>query len=180
MGNFLIRTIIRSMFILTSRERALSRAGGFIHKYDNLAEGLNLEAGQQSIKVPPMPGIDEDMRKWSFYMIIEHNNIVNKSISTTIRQLVNGEPLSGAASIDPKKDVMPSESAGEEQLQTFRHSVIDHIQTIRGLRRLRGTKSAPHMIFGDFDAHKWNCMFTFHLGLHYRQAEYVVRQLKVF
>lgn len=167
------------MFILTSRERAVSQADDFIYKYNKLAEGLGVEAGQRSIEVPPMQGIDEDMRRWSFYMILQHNNIVNRSISTTIRQLVNGEPLSGAASIDPKKDVMPSESAGEEQLQSFRHSVTDHVQMIRSLGRLRGTKTAPHMIFGDFDAHKWTCMFSFHLGLHYRQAKYVARQAKV-
>jgi hypothetical protein len=39
---------------------------------------------------------------------------------------------------------------------------------------LRGTGTSPHPVFGDFDAHKWNCMFTFHLGLHLPQAEYVV------
>lgn len=179
MVNIFIRTIVRSMFILTSRERALSQAAAFVQKYDSLAEGLFPEAGQRPVEVPPMQGIDEDMRRWSFYMILEHNNIVNRSISATIGQLVTGEPLSGAAAIDPKKDVMPSESAGEEQLQSFRHSVTDHVRMIMGLGRLRGTKTSPHMIFGDFDAHKWNCMFPFHLSLHYRQAEYVVRRLKV-
>ena len=175
----LTRTTVRSMFILTSRKQAISRTLSFLLKYIQLAEGLSPEGGQRSMEVPPMRGVDEDMRRWSFYMILEHNAIVNRSISAITRQLVNGETLSGAAAIDPKKDVMPSESAGEEQLKLFRDSVTDHLEMIGGLGKLRGTKTAPHMIFGDFDAHKWNCMFYFHLGLHYKQAEYVINQLKL-
>ena len=108
-------------------------------------------------------------------MILEHNSIVNRSISATIQQLVQGGPLSGAAAIDPKKDVMPSQSAAEEQLQEFKNSVNEHVAVVTSLRKLRGSKTAPHPIFGDFDAHKWNCMFSFHLRLHYKQAQHVVR-----
>jgi hypothetical protein len=50
---------------------------------------------------------------------------------------------------------------------------------VKGLERLRGTETAHHPIFGDFDAHKWNCMFSFHLGLHHKQAVHVVRVLNV-
>ena len=175
-----IKIFVRSMFLLTSSKRALLQAKDFLTRYHNLTENMSVEAGQQSVEVPPMRGVDEDMRKWSFYMILEHNVIVNRSISATIRQLYNSEPLRGAAAIDPKKDVMPSESAGGEQLQLFRDSVTDHVTMIKGLGRLRGTKTAPHMIFGDFDAHKWNCMFSFHLGLHYKQAEYVVNHVKAY
>ena len=178
MTNFLIKKTVRMLFVFTSRQRAIIQAKGFLKKYDRLAEGLNPENGQIKIEVPAMRGIDEDMRRWSFYMILEHNSIVNRSISATIRHLVHGEPLSGAATIDPKIDVMPSEAAGVEQLQSFRESVNLHVKMAKDLRGLRGTKTMPHMIFGDFDAHKWNCMFSFHLGLHYKQAEYVVRGVK--
>lgn len=166
MNKIFIRTIIRSIFLLTSRERVISQANSFIRKYSSLAKGLTLEAGQLSTEVPPMRGVDEDMRRWSFYMILEHNAVVNTSISTTIRQLVNGEPLSGAAFIGPKKDVMPSESADEEQLLLFRTSVTDHVEMIKGLGRLRRTKTTSHIIFGDFDAHKWQL----HVHFSFRPA----------
>ena len=178
MSNFFIKKIVRTLFVFTSRQRAITQAEGFLEKYTRLAEQLSPEAGQRSVEVPPMRGVDEDMRRWSFYMILEHNTIVNKSISVIVRQLVHGEPLGVAAAIDPKKDVMPCESAGEEQLRPFRNSVTSHIAIVRKLDRLRGTKKTPHMIFGDFDAHMWNCMFSFHLLLHYKQAEHVFRIVK--
>jgi hypothetical protein len=85
------------------------------------------------------------------------------------------EPLSGAALVDPKQGVMPPLSAGEEQLQQFLDSVQRHLNRVETLGRLRGTRTAPHPLFGDFDAHKWNCMFSFHLKIHYRQAAHVVQ-----
>jgi hypothetical protein len=156
----------------------MNKAKGILEDYMKLADGLSPEAGHRSVEVPPMRGVDGDMRRWSFYMILEHNTIVNRSISATIQQLVLSEPLRGAAAIDPKKDILPSQSAGEEKLREFRNSVNEHLRMVSTLERLRGTKTAPHPIFGNFDAHKWTCMFSFHLGLHYKQAEHVVRSAK--
>ena len=111
-------------------------------------------------------------------MILEHNAIVNRSITATVIQLARGEVLSGPATINPKKDVMPSLSADESQIEVFTDSVIRHCEAVKNLKKLRGTGTSPHPIFGEFDAHKWNCMFAFHLGLHLRQAEHVVRKAK--
>jgi len=111
-------------------------------------------------------------------MILEHNAIVNRSITATVVQLARGEALSGPATLDPKKDVMPSSSADESQIEIFADSVTKHIEAVKNLRQLRGTRTSPHPIFGQFDAHKWNCMFAFHLGLHLPQAEYVVRKVR--
>ena len=123
-----------------------------------------------------MPGVDEDMRRWSFFMILEHNAIVNRSITATVVQLSRGVALSGPAIINPKKDVMPSSAVDESQIKAFSDSVSKHMEAVKNLKHLRGTGTSPHPIFGKFDAHKWNCMFAFHLGLHLRQAEYVVNK----
>lgn len=145
-----------------------------MREYLKLADRLPAEAGQRCIEVPWMPGIDEDMRKWSYFMILEHNAIVNRAITATVVQLARGEALSGAAMIDPKKDVMPSTSAGDSQIELFADSVRQHLHAVKDLKSLRGTKTAPHPVFGAFDAHQWNCMFAFHLDLHLRQARFVV------
>ncbi len=176
MNSQLLKLVVRSLFMITTRDRAVRQANRYLESYLKLSEGLSSEAGSRPVEVPPMPGVDEDMRRWSFFMILEHNAIVNRCISATVEQLVRGDPmLSGAAAIDPKLGVMPSFSAGEEQVVAFRKSVSEHLETLSGLGKLRGTKRAPHPIFGDFDAHKWNCMFSFHLVIHYKQAVFVVR-----
>jgi hypothetical protein len=175
--SLLIKNGIRFWFVLTSRDRANQQALRFLDQYVKLAKNLNSEDGSRPIKVPPMRGVDDDMRKWSFFMILEHNVIVCNSISATIRQLARDETLSGLAAIDPKKDVMPTSSAGEDNISRLQKSVYDHLDMMKGLGKLRGTKTSPHPLFGDFDAHKWHCMFSFDLNVHLKQAEYVARKV---
>ena len=148
-----------------------------MREYLKLADQLPAEAGQRCIEVPSMPGIDEDMRKWSYFMVLEHNAIVNRAITATVVQLARGEAPSGAAMIDPEKDVMPSASAGDSQIEFFADSVRQHLDAVKDLKSLRGTKTASHPVFGAFDAHQWNCMFAFHLDLHLRQARFVVAKV---
>jgi hypothetical protein len=175
MANIFLKTAIRTLFTFTSRQRAQKQAAFTTEKYMKRAQGVSIEMGRCCIEVPPMPGVDEDMRRWSFFMILEHNAIVNKSITAMVYQLAKGEPLHGAAAIDAKKDVLPSATAGGEQVDAFERSVREHFEAIRSLERLRGTKTSVHPVFGKFDAHKWNCMFSFHLKLHYPQAVKVLR-----
>jgi hypothetical protein len=178
MKNRLIKLAVRLMFTVTSRHRALRQVHRNRSAYLKLAEALDPATGARCMRVPPMPGVDEDMRDWSFFMILEHNTLVSRSISAIVAQLAQGERLSGAATIDPKTGVMPSPSAGIEQVTRFRTAIADHLTTVAGLGKLRGTRTARHPLFREFDAHKWNCMFAFHLKIHVAQARYVVRSAK--
>ena len=177
MTSLLLKTAVKTLFTVTSRRRTMIQTRAILDKYNRLAARLTESDGRRQVEVPPLPGVDEDMRRWSFYMILEHNTIVNRGIGATVEQLVRGDPLHGDALINPKTDVMPSASAGPEQLKMFRDSVTHHMARVETFGRLRGTRTAPHVIFGDFDAHKWNCMFSFHLGLHYRQAAHLARRM---
>ncbi len=178
MSNPVIRAVVRTMFVATGRARAASQAGQVLGRYMDLARSLSDQEGSRCVVVPPMRGIDEDMRRWSFFMVLEHNAIVNRSISAMVAQLARREPPAGPALIDPKTGVMPALAAGREQVAEFEASVLDHLRLVPTLGRLRGTRTSPHPVFGDFDAHKWNCMFAFHLGLHLPQAEHVARCAK--
>ena len=177
MTNLLIKAAVRTLFLCQSRDQALRQSETLAGQYTALAVGLSKEAGRMSVEAPPMRGVDEDMRRWSLFMLLEHNTIVNRSITATAQQLANGETLSGSAIIDMKKGVMPSPSADESQVALFAQSVTDHLATVRGLGNLRGTRTSRHPIFGHFDAHKWNCMFAFHLRIHLPQARFIAERL---
>ena len=107
-------------------------------------------------------------------MILEHNAIVNRSISGKVQCLARGEELTGVATIDPKTDVMPSANPGEEQVDAFRSSVDNHLESVQGLPNLRRGLTMRHPIFGKLNAHGWHCMFGLHLEIHLKQAEAAV------
>ena len=178
LSSLIIKAAVRTLFTFTSREKALERSQILLDQYLRLAGGLSERDGQLCVEVPPMRGVDEDMRCWSFFMILEHNAIVNRSITASMVQLASGELLTGPATIDVKKGVIPSGAADESQVGLFADSVTSHVAVVENLKQLRGTATSPHRIFGKFDAHKWNCMFAFHLGLHLPQAKLVADRVK--
>lgn len=178
MANIIIKVAIRSLFTITSRRQVNQRCNEISQDYALLCNGLSDDLGRTNVRVPKMRGIDEDMRCWSFFEVLEHNVIVNRSITATICQLAEGEALSGAATIDAKKDVMPSGNADLAIIDVFRESIIDHVDKVENLGNLRGTARSQHPVFGSFDAHKWHCMFAFHLVLHLQQAKYILGKLK--
>lgn len=177
MRNFLMGAVVKTWFAATSRDKASRQIRRSLDDYLELAGRIGTENGARKVVVPWMPGIDPDMRNWSFFMILEHDAIVNRSITSIVQSLVRGKEPEGAGAIDPKRDVMPSEEAGEEQIKALRESVEEHLMVVSKLGRLRGTAVKRHPLFGNFDAHYWHCMFNFHLRIHYRQAQYVERSI---
>lgn len=174
MSNPVIKAVIRAKFLTTSRGRASAIIREASDRYLRLADRLDAEAGRRPVRVPPMPGVDPEMREWSFFQILEHNAIVNRSIAAIVEALALGREPSGAALIDPKTDVLPGSVSGPEQVDRFRESVDDYLTIEASLPRLRGTAERPHPLFGSFDAHKWHCMLGLHLETHLSQARRVL------
>ena len=171
MSNPTIKAVIRTKFLLTTRDNASGMIRSNADAYLRLADRLGASEGMEQVTVPPMIGVDPEMRGWSFFQILEHNVIVNRSIAAMVEALALGKEPMGAALINPKTDVLPKGVSGSEQIGYFRQSVDDYLSMVSTLPSLRGTSQRPHPIFGPFDAHKWHCMFGFHLGLHLKQAE---------
>ena len=174
MANPILRTIVRTRFCATSREAAAKQTRATLKEYLQLANGLDEITGSTPVTVPRMLGVDEDMRGWSFFMLLRHNTLVNHAISANISRLALCEP-EPTQKFDVKKDVMPTAECGIEQVALFKASVIAHLDSLKALDCLKGTRMTKHPLFGLFDAHKWNCMFAFHLKVHLKQAS-LIRQ----
>jgi hypothetical protein len=177
MKNLLLRPLIRTRMVLTSREGASRQIRRCLLDYRGLYAGVGEEEARRPVRVPPMTGIDEEMRTWSLFQILEHQVIVNRSITAIVRALSLGEEPGGEGAIDPKRGVLPSEAPGPEQLGAFRESVERHLEVVATLPGLRGTRRKEHPVFGRLDAHDWHAMFALHLQIHLWQAEEVVRRM---
>ncbi len=175
MKQLLIKSAIWTRFLLTPRDRASDQIRRHLQRYLTLGQSISPTDGRRPVRVPAMIGVDEDMRDWSFFMVLEHNIIVNRSITAIIRSLAHGETPSGPGAINAKTDVMPSANPGEEQIEKLRASVDAHMDTIASLFGLRRTATYRHPIFGELTAHGWHCMFGLHLEIHLRQAKSVCR-----
>jgi hypothetical protein len=176
MSEAIIRSAVRAKFAITSRDAACSQIRRLGDKYLELAGRLAPTSGATVVTVPAMQGVDEDMRSWSYWMLLEHNAIVNRSMTEIVCSLAEDREPGPAAQINPKTDVLPDSSSGLDQVDAFQRSIDDHLRCVPTLGKLKGTATRPHPVFGDFDAHQWHCMLGFHLMIHFKQARLIVRQ----
>lgn len=177
MKNQLMKLAVRTITLITSRKRAAAQARQVLARYTQYASGITAEQGSRIIEAPIMLGVDRHMKRWSYYMLLEHNMIVSRSVSALVQQLVTGEEVHGEADINIKTDVLPSDSAGPEQVELLSNVVNNHIEMTQKLGSLRGSKTFLHPLFGQFDAHRWNCMLSLHLKLHLKQAAFIIKAL---
>ena len=175
MNTMLIQRAVRLRLMLTPRRLASHGIRRCLDRYLALARSIDPAAGRRSVRVPPMLGVDADMRDWSFYMILEHDVIVNRFIHGVVDDLAHGVTPAAPASIDMQKDVMPSADPGAEQVTALRTSVEGYLETIARLPRSWPSTTARHPLFGQLTARGWHGMFGFHLEIHLRQAAAVVR-----
>ncbi|NNE93346.1 MAG: hypothetical protein HKN23_17010 [Verrucomicrobiales bacterium] len=166
----LLQKIIRTRFATMSRKSADKLIRSEAEKTLAVGERLGPGLCGQSETVKQMVGVDEDMRAWNFYQILEHNIIVNRNVTCVVEFLAGDGPPPDAE-FDIKHDVMPQDEVGPEAVAEFETSVKDHLKSIGQLSKLRGTEQIEHTIFGPLDGHQWHCLFGFHLQLHRRQAE---------
>lgn len=176
--DFLVKNLIKLKFIFSSKASVKKRLYQVFDEYLFLKNSVEVESLNKKVRVSKINGIDEDMREWSFNMLIEHNLKVSRSISEIVRQLSLDEELHGFSLIDPKKDVMPNYNDYTNVFEEFEEIVTTHIQLLDELNKLRGTKKFNHPIFGKLDAHMWNCMFVFHLEVHLKQANSIIKSIQ--
>lgn len=177
---WIVRKMIQWKFRMTSREQGIAQIQRHLQAYLDLLNGLTNEHACQRVKVDKMSGVDEDMREWSLCEIIEHNTIVNHALKVRIISLLTGEPSEEYENFDVKKDVMPGlgEPFGKSDADQFIASVEGYLAAIAEYESLKTAATSEHPIFGEFNAHQFHILFSFHLGLHLKQACAVVDLLK--
>lgn len=141
-----------------------------------IAQAIPENIGGKSLTVPAMIGVDPEMRDWSVFQTLEHNVIVNQSITQIVKSLAKEQPF--VSELNPKTDVLPTERPGIEQIEAFKQSVDAHQESVEQLHSLHSRERFDHPVFGSFDAHAWHCMFGFHLWIHRRQMQKAIEYLE--
>jgi len=170
----IVRAIIRAKLKRQSVEKGSAELKKWGEKYLELGKGLTEEQASKTVTVPEMMGVDSDMTNWSYYQLLEHNTIVNNTMSLNVGALMTGKGKRLVEKFNPKTDVLPSADAGREQVELFQQSIEYHIDIIREFEDLNSEGTNTHPVFGDFNAHMWHGMMGVHLGVHYKQAKMIV------
>lgn len=118
--------------------------------------------------------MEDSSRYWSVFMTLDHLRIVNMGIADTIRLLGLGQVPARRADT---ATVKPSPEAAIGAVDDFALSCNLIERCAAQLTDLRTEVRYDHPWFGPLDAAGWYFVAGFHLGLHRKQIEKIIRHL---
>ncbi|MBC8128337.1 MAG: DinB family protein [Gloeobacteraceae cyanobacterium ES-bin-144] len=158
----------------TSREAALNlflMERGLILQ---LLESTKPDLLATRVLIKRLAGLEDSSRYWSLLMTLDHLRIVNKQITEVIESLCAGRPVPLVASTAAVK---PSEQVDATVIQAFEKACGDFENVVSTHDNLRTNLKFAHPWFGPMDAGEWQFMVAFHMALHRKQMELIIRGL---
>ncbi len=139
-----------------------------------LARGCGGGKGKRRVLIKRLRGMEDSSRHWSVYMTLDHLRIVNFACMEGIRALSRGQVPARAASTAAVK---PSPEAGEEILGQFEQGCELLLKSVEGIANLKTSVRYAHPWFGPLDAAGWHFMAGFHMRLHRKQVEAILKRV---
>ena len=127
------------------------------------------------VLIKRLPGLEDSSRHWSLLMVLDHLRIVNRDIGEVIGCLAAGRLPDREASI---AGVKPSPDVAQAVIGEFGQGCRDFTESVARLGELRTRLKFAHPWFGPMDAAAWHFMTGFHMRLHRRQMELILRGLE--
>ena len=139
-----------------------------------LARACDPQNAAKRVLIPRPRGLEDSSRYWSVYMTLDHLRIINEGTGRLIRLLGEGKTpgrVTGTA------DVKPDPAADAQMVGAFEAACARFERCVDAVAELRTPLRWPHPWFGPLDAADWHFFTAFHMGLHRRQIEAILRGL---
>jgi len=140
----------------------------------SLIQLLSEERLKKEILIKRLAGMEDSSRNWSIYMTISHLAIVNTVIIQAIKTLCVAKTMEHAASTAAVK---PSPHVGKEVELEFKNTCEELITASQAQENLKTTVTYTHPWFGSLDASSWHFLAGFHMRLHRKQIECIIKEL---
>jgi hypothetical protein len=132
------------------------------------------DTGSKRVLINRLPGMEDSSRYWSVFMTLDHLRMVNLTVADAIRLLGQGQvPERRASTAAVKPD--PGADAGAVDDFELSCDLIERCAT--GMTNLQTRERYEHPWFGPLDAAGWYFLAGFHLGLHRKQIEKIIKLL---
>ncbi len=141
----------------------------------DLVTPLCTETASRRVLIKRLRGLEDSSRYWSVFMTLDHLRIVNNGIAEAIKLLGQGKAPQREAST---ATVKPVTEVDESVVEEFANSCETIEQAARSISNLHTKIRYAHPWFGPLDAGGWYFMSAFHLRLHRKQIEAILKQME--
>lgn len=158
--------------LAASRARFEKKHDRVLEEYRSIPEALR----ERRTLVPPQRGLEDSSRYWSAAMVLEHLEIVGRSISEGIIKLARDQDPAMVA--DTAKVKPPGVRSAEEILSSFqawRGGALAEIDS--RVTDFSSKRTMDHPWFGPLTARKWFWLLGIHADIHLRQIRAIRKGL---
>ncbi len=170
---FFAKQMFRNHRRKTSREQSVKIFEQERDQILQLVENLSEDVASKQVLIKRLRGLEDSSRFWSVYMVLDHLNIVNGQICHMIQALHKGKTPTREASTATVKPT----SNDSETVEQFRSVCGEFLEKTAALDSLETSVKAPHPWFGPLDGLAWHKMLGFHMGLHRKQIEVILKNM---
>lgn len=166
-------------FHLLNRQMTRAKSSALLKKECaailDLVRPCHAETGSKRVLIKRIPGMEDSSRYWSVFMTLDHLRIVSLGVADTIRLLGQGKVPERRADTAAVK---PSPDAALDVVDDFELSCKLIERCAGRVTDLNTEARYDHPWFGALDAAGWYFLAGFHLGLHRKQIEKIISQLR--
>jgi hypothetical protein len=166
--------IVKSKLFFATREASERQFFEELRRIEALVGSVASEALQKRVLIPRLRGMEDSSRYWSILMTLQHLVIVNNGTLGLVKSLVAGSSLTRAVST---ADVKPSPDVTHAITQEFLTSSEKFIAELGKLPNIQSTLTWPHPWFGELSAADWHFFAGFHMAIHRKQIEAIIRSI---
>ena len=144
-----------------------------VEKIKKLVESLEKELLTKQPIIDRTFAIEDDSRRYSINMVLEHLTITGTGVMGVIKTLSNEQEFTRALTIEGVK----ANENKQEQLKEFIEFYESYFSFIENLPKIQSKATKKHPWFVNFNNYDWNIFMFMHTFIHRRQIEAIIKKL---
>ncbi|MBI3874338.1 MAG: hypothetical protein HY307_04985 [Arcobacter sp.] len=170
---FIKRVMVPTVRALFTWEIALFMVKKEVSIIANLVKNIDSQDLKKQIIIERTFAIEDDSRRFSINMVLEHLIIAGSLVKETIVSLSNEEILADDIKIE---NVKPFENS-EKALDKFLDFYASYLKTIKDLPKKQSIATKKHPWFVGFNNFDWSIFMYMHTFIHRRQIQEIIKNL---
>ncbi|TQV62605.1 MAG: hypothetical protein FNT15_06360 [Sulfurovum sp.] len=143
-----------------------------VDKINRLLKKIPNQRLTQEIIIDRVFGIEDDSRRYSINMVLEHLTIVGSGIQQLIDTLSKEKAFEREVSIEAVKP-----QHNEDYLEKFNQFSDSYIKFIKTLEKKKSKMTKKHPWFVEFNNFDWSIFVYIHTMVHRRQIQRIISGL---
>lgn len=171
---FIARLMVGWRARRTSRAESERLFSGEWDRIRKLVQSATDEQLARRVLIPRLRGMEDSSRYWSVYMTLDHLRIVNDHTTELVGLLARDRTPSR---VTGTADVKPDPQVDSKVVDAFERSCTEFQRVASSIADLKTQLRWPHPWFGPLNAERWHFFAGFHMGLHRKQIESILKSL---